>query len=472
MRPVRLLRRVIHLAAAAAAAALLAPASAPAVPASVGIAALNAQREANGIPGGIVEDPAWSVGCDHHISYLQANGGNLTHDELRGRPGYTADGDSAGNSSVLSLGDSWTTGNPWETAPIHLHQLLGPRLSVTGVADRDRYVCMVTWPGYQRPAPADWITYTYPGPGVVGYAFEETAFESPFTPGEKVGIPQGTKTGAYLYVMFDGPFDHATARTTAASLTGPDGPVAIAVVDNDTPDVGGYLPPGMELIPRRPLRPRTTYTASIAASLHASTEFAVLDQPVEHTWSFTTSGRPNSASVRVQRDQRHPTFLKVRVDSEAPHAVLTVTRPDGTTVQPTLRHRVARVQAATAGRWRFCATSGGDATEYEAAQRCVTRSFATTVDFALPTRVRHGRLRLNVPPALVGRHARVDLWAYTMMGRARARHTVRLKRHTILAMPTIPGAIRWWVDLRVRRFQRGATPYGAIHLNRAYDHIT
>ncbi|HET6547073.1 MAG TPA: hypothetical protein VFG79_01365, partial [Solirubrobacter sp.] len=60
-------------------------------PASFGIAALNAQRQAHGIPAGIVENPAWSLGCDHHISYLQANGGDLTHDEVLGRPGYTPD---------------------------------------------------------------------------------------------------------------------------------------------------------------------------------------------------------------------------------------------------------------------------------------------------------------------------------------------------------------------------------------------
>src|SRR5215210_8624250 len=125
--------------AAALGTALAFAAAAPAVAdvtAAEAIAALNAQREANGIPGGILENPSWSAGCDRHVTYMQRND-VLEHSEDSSLPGASPEGEEAGMSSVLSQGDSWADGNPWETAPIHLHQLLCPRLSVSGVADRD-----------------------------------------------------------------------------------------------------------------------------------------------------------------------------------------------------------------------------------------------------------------------------------------------------------------------------------------------
>ena len=260
--------------AAALGTALAFAAAAPAVAdvtAAEAIAALNAQREANGIPGGIVENPSWSAGCDRHVTYMQRND-VLEHSEDSSLPGASPEGEEAGMSSVLSQGDSWADGNPWETAPIHLHQLLGPRLSVSGVADRDGWVCMYTWPGYQRPAPADFVTYTYPGPGTTGHRFEETAAERPFTPGSRVGIPEGTKTGPYLYAMFDGPFRYARTTAGSATLTGPGGPVDVAVVGNHTSGIGGYIPAGLEVIPLRRLRARTTYTAAIEATLEGDWE--------------------------------------------------------------------------------------------------------------------------------------------------------------------------------------------------------
>ena len=65
----------------------LAPATAAATSAADQIAALNAQREANGIPAGIVEVPDWSEGCRLHMAYIEANGGTLTHEEDKSKPG-------------------------------------------------------------------------------------------------------------------------------------------------------------------------------------------------------------------------------------------------------------------------------------------------------------------------------------------------------------------------------------------------
>jgi len=266
----------LQAAAAALAALCLAPAPAAAQDeAAHGIAALNAQRAAHGIPAGIVEDPAWSAGCAQHMGYVRRNR-VLTHDEDPSKPGYTVAGAAAGAGSVLSLGRPWFAGgaNPWEDAPLHLMQLLAPDLSVTGAADG----CMVTWPGYKRPAPSRPVLLSYPGAGATGVPAAQTASESPFVPGDFVGLPEGTTTGPHLYLLGWGT---GTGRVTAATLAGPAGPVAVRTVDNQTGQVGTFLPPGGIVIPVEPLAPGTTYAlAATFAGRHK----------VSRTFSFTTAG--------------------------------------------------------------------------------------------------------------------------------------------------------------------------------------
>ncbi len=97
---------------------------------------LNAQRAANGLPADIIENPAWSDGCAKHMAYLQANG-KFQHHEDAGDPGYSVEGDAAGNSSVLVMpGEAFLANgtNSFETAPIHLAQMLSPYLRESGAS--------------------------------------------------------------------------------------------------------------------------------------------------------------------------------------------------------------------------------------------------------------------------------------------------------------------------------------------------
>ena len=74
--------------------------------------------------------------ADKHEPEVDAFSGVATtgHDEDPALPGYTPEGDAAGNASVLAA-RSWSTGNPFATAPIHLMQLLGPRIREMGADD-------------------------------------------------------------------------------------------------------------------------------------------------------------------------------------------------------------------------------------------------------------------------------------------------------------------------------------------------
>jgi hypothetical protein len=341
---------------------------------------LNAQRAANGIPAGILEDPTLSDGCAKHDNYGALNH-VVEHTEDHAKPGYTAAGEQAAQTSVLYAGAGpWTAArNPFETAPIHLHQLLAPRIDRMGAAETQGYGCATTLASRHRPAPPADVTYTYPAAGATGWVTAQTAAEGPYTPGQQVGIPAGTKTGPYLYVMFDGPdltlFD--TAQATAATLTGPAGPVDVAVVDNATPGLTGYLPTGMELIPRAPLAPGTPYTAAVAATV--TTQGGVgAARTFSHTWTFTTSGiRENH--VRIAGTQTAGRAVAIAVGSDAPGAVVDASGPGAATSGAVGGDGVARLTLPADGTWQVCARSGGGATGFTAASDCTTVAVAAPV---------------------------------------------------------------------------------------------
>lgn len=290
---------------------LLLTASATAATGAEIVSYVNAQRAANGIPAGITERADWSQACASHNGYMAENDG-VTHAEDPSKPGYTKDGAWAGQNGILTDIGEWSpTANPFETAPIHLAQLLGPGLVEMG-ANHDAstgYTCATTFPGYTRPAPAAVTGYSYPGDGASGVAAAEVAAEAPFTPGELVGLPAGTETGPYLMAFLNGPAKKLnSASVSSVSLTGPDGPVAVEWIGSDDPDLGAYLPDPMAfLIPRAPLGDGT-YDASVSFSIAGRTT------PV--TFAFTVGdqlaapggavGGPGQGEVAKLKLSAHP----------------------------------------------------------------------------------------------------------------------------------------------------------------------
>jgi hypothetical protein len=262
------------LLSAAAPAAALSPSDA--------ISRINALRAAHGIPA-LVEDGNADAGCQAHAHYAALNGGfdrGAPHGENPGKPGYTDVGASWGNAAVLASG-GWRDPNPWWTAPAHLAQVLSPWLVTTGYGEDHGYLCLATLAGAGRPMPQDSIL-TFPGPNTSGVPPSETAGElnasgQSFTPGNAAGIPNGAATGPYLMVFTGGygETDPRPAPIDAVSLTGPAGPVDIAVVDNTF------------IIPRQPLAPLTTYTASVTVTF-AHDSCLTVSSPIPQTSGIPT----------------------------------------------------------------------------------------------------------------------------------------------------------------------------------------
>jgi hypothetical protein len=361
----------VRLVGAALASLCLCSAAGAATPGQA-IAKLNAQRRANGIPGRIVENPAWSAACHLHNQYEERNS-ILTHPESRSKPGYTIQGNFAGTHAVLAQGSNWDGGNPWEYAPLHLAQLLAPGLARSGLDDWHGWVCATTFPGYSTTPPATNTVYTYPGNGTSFVYPAEVAAEEPFTPGDFVGLPQGTKTGPYLYVFAWGPYaaEYGKTRIAAASLSGPDGAVRLKSVDNTTPRLGPYLPQGSGiLIPVTPLEPKTTYHASVTLS-DGSTRLA-------HDWSFTT-GTASAQSVAAGQNSVSYSIsltaggILVVIESLAPNPTLTVQGPgQKPQIVPLTRSgtsyrsgAIPYVQGTT-----ICVQSGGGPTGFALAKAC------------------------------------------------------------------------------------------------------
>jgi hypothetical protein len=99
-------------------------------------------------------------------------------------------------------------------------------------------------------------------------------------PGDVVGLPRGTRTGFNMMVYAEGVRDPWHLRITAATLTGPHGPVAVRTVDRTNPTVGPFLPSGSGfIIPVAPLEPGATYKASVSFG----------GGEARRTWHFTTA---------------------------------------------------------------------------------------------------------------------------------------------------------------------------------------
>ncbi len=440
------------------------------------IAQLNAQRAANGIPAGVVEDPALTSDCAAHDHYMALNH-TLTHTEIAGNPGYSIGGAYAGQNAVLAQGANWNSGDPYEFAPLHLDQLLAPRLSFLGSADAEGFSCTTTFPGWLRAPPAAATVYTYPGPGAVIYP-REVARELPWTPGELVGIAQGATTGPNLIVLVDAPGQSAKgnpATLSDATLTGPSGPVAVRTVDGTTAipaaqgggALAGYISPGGFIIPVAPLAAGTTYHA------HVVVRFPVGGQPTTHDWSFTTRGKSPQSSLRVRG-----TSLSFRSRAAQPIQV-TFTRAGGAHARGVqIRPGHTTPLRLEPGSWQVCGTQPAGA-GFDSYTTCL----AVTVTGRPSLRLSSARisrsqlsLRLHFSAVLRGRPATLTLTSLRVRCTGRRCHIVAgrpSKRSIVLgstslrvALPALGHGIQ--VSLTTAAFQLRDAPWSAARASFRY----
>jgi hypothetical protein len=95
---------------------------------------VNAYRIQSGLAP-VTEEPSWSLGGQRHSCWMLLNG--IAHDEAPGTPGYTPEGDAAGNNGnvAVSSGAAATARNHidlWMTGPFHAIGLLRSSLTRTG----------------------------------------------------------------------------------------------------------------------------------------------------------------------------------------------------------------------------------------------------------------------------------------------------------------------------------------------------
>jgi hypothetical protein len=446
----------------------LAPGGAGAAGAAGTIAELNAQRGANGIPAGITEDPILSADCADHDHYMAVNH-MLTHFEIPGTPGYTTGGDYAGRNAVLAQGADWTNGNPYEHAPLHLDQLLAPRLSVLGSTDAEGFSCTTTFPGWTRPDPVALTVYSYPGPGATIYP-SEVARELPWTPGQLVGIPQPVRTGPNIVVLVDAPGQSPKinpATLTNATLTGPSGPVEVKTVDGTTAIPGGstlgqYISPGGFIIPVNPLAPGTTYEA------HVVVGFAGTQTP--HDWSFTARLNDPQSILRARGS-------RLSFSSRSPRSIhVTFMRAGGgrataLTIRPA---HSARLRLAP-GSWQACGHQAPGA-GFDAYRACLALTVTGRPILRLSApRVSAGRLsfRLRFSPVLRGRYATLTLTPLVRRCAGRRCRTVAAGPHPsvrtvvlraeVLRVPLPAAGHGVQLALSTAAFQLRDAPWTAAH---------
>ncbi len=271
-----------------------------AVTAPEAITYLDQQREANGIPGNLVEEPHLSEGCEQYTNMYVPKAGQYPHTELPEQPGFTQAGLEAASRSDLSPeNETWSTAvNPWVGAPLHLSALFSPSVTSAWYGEHHgranpaggENACMGTSGerGFAGPT-----FFSLPGNGSTNVPFAEMSGEEPYTPAEAVGLPSDTKTGPTIILWPEGT---AASLSSATLVTSSGAPTAIRVATPQTPSpaqpsgfpdvatIGGYSNGASSVIPVQPLAGSTSYV--LTAIWQPPT-----GPPLTQTIRFTTATR-------------------------------------------------------------------------------------------------------------------------------------------------------------------------------------
>jgi hypothetical protein len=296
-----------------------APAGAASVPApDLAVQQLNAWRSLVGVEP-VKHDATLDDGCRRHAAYYRANPTHTGHREDPSKDGYSSAGDAAARSSVLGYGVDALAGlAAWEPTPYHRMALLEPRLSATGFWSEFGLSCMAASSISSDVRRPGLTAYTYPFSGQRDVPPAFWCREVP-NPCEAVPGNDGRKpTGFIATVQFNGPWARlnyvAVSSATVAPVLGESVPLTVQTE-------GDALRGGILLIPNEPLALGTTYAASVAGAVGAtSDDGTTVQQPFVLSWDFSTPGIEPAASLRVtlQRVTRTRIHLLVHLLSSEP----------------------------------------------------------------------------------------------------------------------------------------------------------
>jgi hypothetical protein len=240
---------------------------------------VNYFRDMSGL-GPVVEDTAMSAGASQHSCYMLANG--ISHDEVPGNPGYTPEGDVAGNSGNVAVSTAFNTSarshlELWMTGPFHAIGMLRPNLQKVGFGKCDNQntspwrsgatLDVLRGLGAKTPLAAPIL---FPGDGMTT-SLSKFIVESP-----DPMVFCGWTGSAGLPVIAMMP--ESVGNAASATITGPNGPLqTCALSPLNTTGVAKDILQGdnaVVAIPRAPLDPGT-YTVSVATQARTV------------SWSFT-----------------------------------------------------------------------------------------------------------------------------------------------------------------------------------------
>lgn len=260
----------------------------PFIPASANwLTTVNYYRSMSGL-GPVSEDPQLSPGAYDHSCYMLYNG--ISHDEVPGARGYTAKGDTAGNSGNVAVSSVYGTSDRshvelWMTGPFHAIGILRPNLQRVGYGKCDdtstspwRSGATLDVLSGLGSGPRPGTPITFPGNGTTT-SLGRFVTESP-NPLDFCGWT-GEAGLPVIALMPD------AVTSAVSSLSGPGGPLETCTLfaGNTSGSARAILQGdnAVVVVPRRPLGPGT-YTVSATT------------QSRNVTWSFTVDpGAANGA---------------------------------------------------------------------------------------------------------------------------------------------------------------------------------
>ncbi len=238
---------------------------------------VNVYRTQSGLAP-IANNPAWSNGAQNHSCWMLLNG--IAHDEAPGTPGYTADGDQAGNSGNVAVSSN-SSATPrshidlWMSGPFHAIGLLRPSLqqAAYGMCASPPNPSNTQWKsaatldvvrGNNWGAPKPASPVVFPGNGATTSLTRFIA-ESPDPRSfcgwgaQSVGLP--------LIAMMP---SNVTAAT--ATLVGPAGPVPTCVLHkSNTSGTASSILGGDNAVVVVPASPLATGTYTVAVTSNGGT---------------------------------------------------------------------------------------------------------------------------------------------------------------------------------------------------------